>query len=85
MLLIGIVTNTKAFELVLIIHESHSSMEVFLGPCFLPCVPSEDGAFFFFPSFFFEGSSPENEQVLDGHHVYRISYFAECHIIHFFL
>ena len=73
MLLIGIVTNTKAFELVLIIHESHSSTEVFLG-----------GAFFFFP-FFFEGSSPENEQVLDGHHVYRISYFAECHIIHFFL
>ena len=41
MLLIGIVTNTKAFELVLIIHESHSSMEVFLG-----------GAFFFFPFFF---------------------------------
>jgi hypothetical protein len=43
MLLIGIVTNTKAFELVLIIHESHSSMEVFLG-----------GAFFFF-LFFLRG------------------------------
>ena len=51
MLAIGIVTITKAFELVLIIHESHSSMEVFLGPCFCLAIPLRIVSLFFFLRF----------------------------------
>ena len=54
MLAIGIVTITKAFELVLIIQESHSSMEVFLGPCFCLAIPLRIVSLFFFSSVSFK-------------------------------
>lgn len=47
MLAIGIVTITKAFELVLIIHESHSYGSVFRSRI-LPCDTIEDSVFFSF-------------------------------------
>ena len=81
MLAIGIVTITKAFELVLIIQESHSSMEVFLGPCFCLAIPLRIVSLFFF----FFGFFQKLKQVLDEHLVYKTSYATECRIISFFL